>query len=85
MPESVESLSQYHMPGDVRDLPRRKQHFICAKKESENFPSRRVSVDVLCNLMYKFFLSFYTLLLVCLKMFEQFILNVLKNFLASFA
>ena len=46
-------------------------HHVC----SENFASRRVSVDVLCNLMYKVFLSFKTLLLVCLKMFEQFVLN----------
>ena len=66
LPESVESLSQYHMPGDVRDLPRRKQHSFVLKRRdihshhvcSENFPSRRVSVDVLSSFMHKFFLSF---------------------------
>ena len=39
LPESVESLSQYHMSGDVRDLPRGKQHFICTKKERYSFTS----------------------------------------------
>ena len=39
LPESVESLSQYHIPRDVRDLPRTKQHFICTKKEKFSFTS----------------------------------------------
>ena len=83
LPESVESLSQYHMPRDVRDLPRTKQHFICTKKEKLSFTScfqwefcitqgvRRCSVSFDVQFL-SFFLNFFVSLFknawtICLK------------------